>query len=81
MLGPSHWLYEIFLPKRVCHHFWPRLIPLAKNTLPISSLYYISGGHGVQVPTSNVINSLIGPRGIFFSQKMSKKREDNPFEM
>jgi len=22
------------LPKKVCHHFWPSLIPLAKNTQP-----------------------------------------------
>jgi hypothetical protein len=35
MLGPSHWLHEISLHKRVCHHFWPGLIPLAKNTLSI----------------------------------------------
>jgi hypothetical protein len=35
MLGPSHWLHEISLPKRVCHHFWHGLIPLANNTLPI----------------------------------------------
>jgi hypothetical protein len=35
MLGPSHWLHEISLPKRVPRHFWPQLIPLAKNTLPI----------------------------------------------
>jgi hypothetical protein len=34
MLGPSHWLHEISLPKRVRHLFWPGLIPLAKNTLP-----------------------------------------------
>ncbi len=34
MLGPSHWLHEISLSKRVCHHFWPELIPLAKNNLP-----------------------------------------------
>jgi hypothetical protein len=27
MLGPSHWLYEISLPKRLGHHFWPRLTP------------------------------------------------------
>jgi hypothetical protein len=26
MLGLSHWLHEICLPKRVCHHFWPGLI-------------------------------------------------------
>jgi len=26
MLGPSHWLHEISIPKRVQHHFWPRLI-------------------------------------------------------
>jgi len=32
MLGPSHWLHEISLPKRVHHHFWRGLIPLAKNT-------------------------------------------------
>ncbi len=35
MLGPSHWLHEIYLQKRVPHHFWPGLIPLAKNTLHI----------------------------------------------
>jgi len=35
MLGPSHWWHEISLPKRVLHHFWHGLIPLAKNTLPI----------------------------------------------
>jgi hypothetical protein len=22
MLGPSHWLHEISLPKRIGHHFW-----------------------------------------------------------
>jgi len=27
MLGPSHWLQEISLPKRVCHYFWPGLMP------------------------------------------------------
>jgi hypothetical protein len=36
VLGPSHWLHEISLPKRVCHHFWPGLLPLANNTLPIN---------------------------------------------
>ncbi len=35
LLGPSHWLHEISLPKRVCHYFWRGLIPLAKNTLHI----------------------------------------------
>jgi len=35
LLGPSHWLHEISLLKRVCHYFWRGLIPLAKNTLPI----------------------------------------------
>ncbi len=35
MLGPSHWLHEISLPKRVRHRFQPALISLAKNTLPI----------------------------------------------
>jgi hypothetical protein len=34
------------------------------------------------VPTSNVMNSLIGPRGKKLSQKMSKKnKKDNPFEV
>jgi hypothetical protein len=33
MLGPSHWLHEISLPKKVCHHFLSSLTPLAKNTL------------------------------------------------
>ncbi len=37
MLGPSRWLHEISLPKRVDHHFWPGLIPNAKNTVPIES--------------------------------------------
>jgi hypothetical protein len=27
MLGPSHWLHEISLPRRVCHYFWPGLMP------------------------------------------------------
>jgi hypothetical protein len=31
MLGRSHWLHEISLPKRICCHFWPGLIPLAKE--------------------------------------------------
>jgi len=35
MLGPSHWLHEISLPKRLRHHFWHGLTPLAKNTPPI----------------------------------------------
>jgi hypothetical protein len=35
LLGSSHWLHEICLPKRVHHHFWHGLLPLAKNTLPI----------------------------------------------
>jgi hypothetical protein len=39
MLWPSHWLHEICLLKRVHHHFWPRLIPLAKNTLPIGGVW------------------------------------------
>ncbi len=34
-LGLSIWVHEISLPKRVRHHFWPGLIPLAKNTLLI----------------------------------------------
>jgi hypothetical protein len=35
MLGPSHWLHEISLLKRVPNHFWPGLILRAKNTLHI----------------------------------------------
>jgi hypothetical protein len=35
MLGPSHWLHEVSIPKRVRHHFWPGLIPSAKNILLI----------------------------------------------
>jgi len=35
MLGPSRWLHEISLPKRLGHHFGSGLTPLAKNTLPI----------------------------------------------
>jgi len=27
MPGPSHWLHEISLPKKVHHHFWPELYP------------------------------------------------------
>jgi hypothetical protein len=37
MLGPSHWLHEISLPKRVLCHFWLGLTPLAKNTLSIGN--------------------------------------------
>ncbi len=32
---PYHWLHEICLPKRVPHHSWSGLIPLATITLPI----------------------------------------------
>ncbi len=39
MRGPSNWLHEISLPRRVHHHFWPGLIPLAKNTLPIHLIH------------------------------------------
>jgi len=35
MPGPSHWLHDFSLPRRVHHYIWPELIPLAKNTLPI----------------------------------------------
>jgi len=28
-------LHQISLPKKLGHHFWPGLTPLAKNTLPI----------------------------------------------
>jgi len=35
MLGPSHWLHGISLPKRLRHHFWHGLTALAKNTSPI----------------------------------------------
>jgi len=34
MLGASHWLHEISLPKKVSHHFWLGVIPFPKNTLP-----------------------------------------------
>jgi hypothetical protein len=39
MLGPSHSLHEISVPKRVHHHFWPQLIPLAKNTCSTGGTY------------------------------------------
>jgi hypothetical protein len=35
MLGPSHWLHEISLPKRLRHHFWHGRTPFEKNTPPI----------------------------------------------
>ncbi len=35
MIGPSHWLHEIYFPKKVHHHFLPSFTPFAKNTLPI----------------------------------------------
>jgi hypothetical protein len=35
MIGAFPLAASISLPKRVCHHFWPGLISLAKNTLPI----------------------------------------------
>jgi len=31
MLGPSHWLHEISLPKRVHHQFWPGLPNIKQN--------------------------------------------------
>jgi len=31
----SHWLNGNSIPKFGCHNFWPRLIALPKNTLPI----------------------------------------------
>jgi hypothetical protein len=40
MFQPSNWLHEISLPKIIGHHFWPRLIPLAKNTLLIHPSIY-----------------------------------------
>jgi hypothetical protein len=45
MLGPPHWLHEISLPRRVCHYFWPGLIPLAKNTLPIVPIDILNHRH------------------------------------
>jgi len=27
VLGPSQWLHETSLPKRVHHHFWPEFYP------------------------------------------------------
>ncbi len=41
----SHWLHEISLLKRVGHHFGPRLIPLAKNTLQNNKKMTISHSH------------------------------------
>ncbi len=35
ILGPFHWVHEISLPKRVRLHFWPGLVPIAKNSLLI----------------------------------------------
>ncbi len=40
MHGPSHWLHEISLPKRVCHHFWPELIPLQRRTPYLGLLFF-----------------------------------------
>jgi len=37
MLGASHWLHEISLPKRV--RSWPWLILLAKNTIPVEHTF------------------------------------------
>jgi len=31
----SHWLDENSIPKIGCHYFWPGLIALPKNTIPI----------------------------------------------
>jgi len=31
----SHWLHGNSIPKIGYHYFWPRLIALPKNTLPI----------------------------------------------
>ncbi len=39
----SHWLHGNSTPKIGCHYFWPGLISLLKNTLPI--LVIISPNH------------------------------------
>jgi hypothetical protein len=35
MLGPSHWLHEIFIPKRVRHHF-SQIYPFLSTGVPIN---------------------------------------------
>jgi hypothetical protein len=55
MLGPSSWLHEISLLKRVHHHFWPWLIPLAKNTLPIEKMEAFQVLQGIHL-TINLLN-------------------------
>jgi hypothetical protein len=35
----SHWLHGNSSPKFGCHYFWPRLIALPRNTLPILLLF------------------------------------------
>jgi len=47
MLGPSHWLHEISLPKRVPHHFWPGLIPLAKKKTTYQGEYFLCKRSGI----------------------------------
>jgi hypothetical protein len=70
------------------HIVIPKPTPLLTPPQLLGLLTYlcirlVGGGHVVQVPTSNVINSLIDPRGKILSQKKSKKKEkkDNPFEV
>jgi hypothetical protein len=40
MHGPSHWLQEISLPKRVGHYFWPELVPPCKEEHPTGGTYF-----------------------------------------
>jgi hypothetical protein len=35
----SHWLHGNSIPKIGCHYFWPGLISLPKNTLPVYGSY------------------------------------------
>jgi hypothetical protein len=42
MHGSSPWLHQISFPKRVGHHFWPEIVPLAKkNTLLGVLIFYL----------------------------------------
>jgi hypothetical protein len=40
-VATSHWLHGNSIPKIGCHYFWPGLIALLKNTLPIIPQHYM----------------------------------------
>jgi hypothetical protein len=60
----SHWLQRNFISKIRCHYFWPGLIALPKNTLPIQSFWKI-----VESPSTSKIKEklMVSPVFILFT--------------